>query len=528
MGGKRLEEAKAAEIVRDVEGQPGEITKLEKKEERERPQLLYDLTTLQRHANTRFGFSARRTLAAAQRLYEEHKAITYPRTSSRFLTGDLVAEIKPTAAMVGHNGAYSRAAEYVTSLEKLPLQRVVNDKKVEDHHALIPTRSEHDLSRMGQDELKVYDLVAKRFLAIFRPDAVFERTRVETTVAEHVFRTSGRRLVEAGWKAVYGEEAQGERGEEDSGGDQLLPKLEQGETVETRSVESLRKETQPPRRFTEASLLAAMETAGKDIEDVEVREAMKDSGIGTPATRASIIERLIDVGYIEREGRALLATEKGVQVIRLLGSHPLTSAGLTGDWERRLRLIEQGEDSRPAFMSDIGKFATETVQELDKLKDVKIERANLGPCPVCGRDIIENRKGYSCWSKDDPGCGFVIWKKKAGKILPQSVVKELIQSLRESRERGEDPGVGRTAKPVTGFRGRSGRTFRAKLKLEQDDQGKWRVEFDEDWAKEPPKDEEQVAEDQAAAAGAASADGDGTRADQNGVPQPEAQPAARR
>ena len=233
-----------------MEGQPGEITKLEKKEERERPQLLYDLTSLQRHANTLYGFAARRTLAAAQRLYEEHKAITYPRTNSRFLTGDMIAEIKPTAALVGKSGSYARAAQYVTSLERLPLGRVVNDKKVEDHHAIIPTRSEHNLGRMGQDELKVYDLVAKRFLAVFHPEAVFERTRVETTVAEHVFRTSGRRLIEPGWKAVYGEEATPSRADDDSGGDQLLPKLEQGEAVQTLSVESLRKETQPPRRFT--------------------------------------------------------------------------------------------------------------------------------------------------------------------------------------------------------------------------------------------------------------------------------------
>src|SRR5215210_7198795 len=419
MGGKRLKsEAEAATIVEAATGQPGDITKLEKKEERERAQLLYDLTSLQRHGNTLYGFSARRTLAAAQRLYEDHKAITYPRTNSRFLTGDMIPEIKPTAALVGRRSQYARAAEYVTSLDRLPLGRVVNDAKVEDHHALIPTRSEHDLSRMGQDELKVYDLVAKRFLAVFHPEAVFERTRVETTVVEHVFRTSGRRLVEAGWKAVYGEEAQREgAGDDDSGGDQLLPRLEQGERVETRSVESLRKETQPPRRFTEASLLAAMETAGKDIEDAELREAMKESGIGTPATRASIIERLIAVGYIEREGRALHATEKGVQVISLLGPHPLTSAEMTGDWERRLELIADGEESRPSFMNDIAKFTESTVQELDKLKGVKIERANLGPCPVCGKDVIENRKGYSCWTKDDPGCGFVIWKKKAGKNL---------------------------------------------------------------------------------------------------------------
>jgi DNA topoisomerase-3 len=229
-----------------------------------------------------------------------------------------------------------------------------------------------------------------------------------------------------------------------------------------------------------------METAGKEVEDAELRETMKDSGIGTPATRASIIERLVDVGYIERDGRALVATEKGIQVIRLLGEHQLTSPELTGSWERRLRLIEHGDDTRPAFMDDIKKFTTETVEELDKLKGVQIERAKLGPCPICGREITENRKGYSCWSREDPGCGFVIWKRKAGKSLPVSVAKELIESLRQSREAGEDPGVGRTEKAVTGFRSRAGRTFRAKLRLEQTDDGKWRVEFDEDWAKEPP------------------------------------------
>src|SRR3954447_10829223 len=467
-GGKRIAEDEAQRIVEAVTGRRGEIAKVDKKDERERVPLLYDLTSLQRHANTLYGFSARRTLSAAQRLYEEYKAITYPRTNSRFLPSDQIPEIKPTAELVGHNSEYTSAARYVTSLDKLPLGRVVNDERVEDHHALIPTRSEHDLERMGSDEKRIYDLVAKRFLAIFHPEAVFERTRVETTVAEHVFRTSGRRLLQAGWKSVYGAEADAPEGaDDDTGGDQLLPRLEQGEQADVKDVESMRKETQPSRRFMVASLLGVVETAGKDIDDVEVREAMKDSGIGTPATRAAIIERLIDVGYIEREGRALLATEKGVQVIRLLGPHALTSAELTGDWERRLALIEQGEDSRPAFMKDIAEFTTETVHELDKLKDVKIERANLGPCPVCGRDIIENRKGYSCWSKDDPGCGFVIWKRKAGKNLPPQVVKELMQSLKQSIDRGDDPPRGRTEKPVPGFKGRSGRTFRAKLKIER-------------------------------------------------------------
>ena len=473
MGGKRIAEDEAAKVVAACRDRRGEITKLEKKEERERPQLLYDLTSLQRHANSLYGFSARRTLGAAQKLYEDRKAITYPRTSSRFLTSDMIPEIKPTAALVGRNSEYARGASYVTGLDRLPLGRVVADAKVDDHHALIPTKSEHDLSRMGEDERKVYDLVAKRFLAVFHPEAVWERTRVETTVSEHVFRTSGRVLVEAGWKAVYGAEPDRGASDDDSGGDQALPRLEQGEEVDTRSVESIRKETQPPRRYTEASLLAAMETAGKDIEDSELREAMKDSGIGTPATRAAIIERLIQVAYVERDGRALHATDKGIQVIKLLGEHPLTSPELTGDWERRLGLIEQGEDRRPDFMRDITRFVEDTVKELDKLKGVKIERARLGPCPVCGREIIENRKGYSCWTKEDPGCGFVIWKRKAGKTLPVSVAKQLIEK-------------GRTEKPVTGFRGRSGRTFRAKLKLAQNDEGKWRVDFDEEWATGQP------------------------------------------
>ena len=265
----------------------------------------------------------------------------------------MVPEIKPTAELVGHNPPVPQGRRSTSrSLDKLPLGRVVNDKKVEDHHAIIPTKSEHDLSKMGADELKIYDLVTKRFLAIFHPEAVFERTRVETTVAEHVFRTSGRVLLEAGWRAGLRRGGLSPTASRTTtpAATRCLPKLEQGEDVETREVESLRKETQPPRRYTEASLLGAMETAGKDIEDAELREAMKDSGIGTPATRASIIERLLAVGYIEREGRALHATEKGIQVIRLLGEHPLTSPELTGDWERRLGLIEQGEDSRPAFM----------------------------------------------------------------------------------------------------------------------------------------------------------------------------------
>jgi DNA topoisomerase III len=472
--------AEAEAIVAAVRGQTGEITKLEKSTKKERAPLLYDLTSLQREANTRFGFSARRTLAAAQRLYEEHKALTYPRTNSRFLTGDMAGEIKPTAELVGKQREYARAAAYVTGLDTLPLNRVVNDAKVTDHHAIIPTRAEHRLERMSDDDKRVYDMVVRRFLAVFHPDAVFENTRLETTVASHVFRTRGRVLVVPGWRGVYGEGFEDRSGaDEDEGADQTLPKLAQGEAARTLEVASAEKETKPPRRYSDASLLAAMETAGKLVDDDELREAMKDSGIGTPATRAAIIERLIDVGYVERDARSLVCTEKGLNVIRLLEGHALTSPGLTGDWEHRLGRIEQGEETRERFMKDIAEFARGTVSELDaKLKEVRIPRANLGPCPICGQDIVENRKGYSCWSREDPGCGFVIWKSKAGKTLPQAVARELIST-------------GRTARPVTGFKGRSGKSFRARLALQQSEDGKWRVEFDEPWAREGAKPPEQ-------------------------------------
>jgi DNA topoisomerase-3 len=497
---KTAEEADA--IVAAVVDRPGKITKLDKVRRKERAPMLYDLTSLQRDAGSRFGFTARRTLAAAQRCYEEHKALTYPRTSSRYLTTDMIPEIKPTAQQVGSRAEYQAAARYVTGLDSLPLGRVVNNEKVADHHAIIPTNASHVLDKMSSDDRRIYDMVVRRFLAVFHPDAEFENTRIETTVATafdgedrpgagpHVFRTRGRVLLVPGWRGVYGELEDGE-GDEEEGRDQQLPKVEQGEDVKTLEIAGDEKVTKPPRRYSDASLLGAMETAGQLVDDDEAREAMKDAGIGTPATRASIIERLIDVGYTERDGRALLVTEKGLNVIRLLNGHELTSPSLTGEWEHKLAQIESGEVTRKSFMAGIAKFAETTVKRLDEtLKDVRIPRANLGPCPVCGRDISENRKGFSCWSKDDPGCGFVIWKNKAGKTLAPIVAKELIKT-------------GRTAKQVTGFKSRAGRNFRAKLALHQTEEGKWRVEFDEPWAqdglKAPAADEAAIEPDTTAA-----------------------------
>jgi len=466
---------RADEIVAKVSGKDGIVEKVERKEQSERAPLLYDLTSLQRDANRRFGFSARRTLQAAQSLYESKKAITYPRTSSRFLSGDLVPQLKPTAATLAPIAEYSAAARYVLDLDQLPLGRVVNDAKVDDHHAIVPTDIEHDVSAFSPDERRVFDLIARRFLAVFHPPARYARTTVVTLVEEERFRTRGKITLEAGWRAVYGleteEELKAKQSEEDSEGEGTeIPPLEQGQSVRCVEAEAEAKETKPPPRYTEATLLSAMETAGKLIDDEELREAMKDSGLGTPATRAETIETLIRREYIERAGRDLQATPKGIQVITMLEEHKLTSPELTGDWEKRLSDIEHGSGDREAFMSEIVGFAKETVEQIAALDKEKLrpERVELGLCPRCGEKtgeiIRENSRAYGCtsWkSREEPGCGFVIWKRVAGRTITPEVARQLMEE-------------GRTKEVLSGFRSRGGKPFRARLVFTQD--GK--VEFD--------------------------------------------------
>jgi len=471
----RLKDAKRAEeIAAKVSGAEGIVETVERKEQSERAPLLYDLTSLQRDANRRFGFSARRTLQAAQSLYEDKKAITYPRTSSRWLSGDLVAQLKPTAATLEPIGDYAEAARYVLGLQQLPLGRVVNDSKVDDHHAIIPTDVEHDLDRFSPDERRVFDLIARRFLAVFHPPARYARTTIVTLVEEERFRTRGKVTLEAGWRGVYGLEADADRqarqDEEAENESAELPQLEQGQTVKCTTSEVDAKETKPPPRYTEATLLSAMETAGKLVDDEELREAMKERGLGTPATRAETIETLIRREYIERVAKDLQPTPKGLQVITMLEEHPLTSPELTGDWEKRLTDIEHGNDDRDAFIKDIAGFTQSTVEQIAALDKEKLrpERVELGPCPRCGAEtgeiIKENSKAYGCtsWkSREEPGCGFVIWKRVAGRTLTPEIARQLLEE-------------GKTKEVISGFRSRAGKPFRARLVL--NDEGK--VEFD--------------------------------------------------
>ena len=472
----RLKEAKRAEeIATKVSGKDGVVESVERKEQSERAPLLYDLTSLQRDANRRFGFSARRTLQAAQSLYEDKKAITYPRTNSRWLSGDLVPQLKPTAATLQPIGEYAAGARYVLGLQQLPLARVVNDSKVSDHHAIIPTDVEHDVSRFSPDERRVFDLIARRFLAVFHPPARYARTTVVTLVEEERFRSRGKVTLEAGWRGVYGllsdAEAQQQRQDEEGENESAeLPPLEQGQTVKCASAEVEAKETKPPPRYTEATLLSAMETAGKLIDDEELREAMKESGLGTPATRAETIETLIRREYIERAGKDLTPTPKGLQVITMLEEHPLTSPELTGSWEKRLTDIEHGSDDRGKFIGDIAEFTRATVEKIAELDKEKLrpERVELGPCPRCGAEtgeiIKENSKAYGCtsWkSREETGCGFVIWKRVAGRTITPELARQLLEE-------------GKTKEVVSGFRSRAGKPFRARLVL--NDEGK--VEFD--------------------------------------------------
>jgi DNA topoisomerase III len=425
----RTSEHERAQAVADAaSGADASVLSVKRNERKTRPPLLYDLTSLQREANSRYGLSAQRTLAAAQRLYEgsSHGAvITYPRTRSQFLPSDQIPTLKRIAASLGGIPAYKPHAEYVAGLDVLPLARVVNDGKVDDHHAIIPTG---DLPRgeLSNDDRRVYDLICRRYLAVFHPEARFEDTEVVTEAGGSRFRTKGRRLLEAGWRGpAFGDEPAEPERKGDEEPEQTLPRIDEGERGTCTSAEVLEKQTKPPGRYTEASLLGAMETAGRAIDDEELREAMKDSGLGTPATRADTIERLLNVGYIEREGKALVATTKGRDTIELLGTHALTSAELTGSWEKRLSEIEHGQADRAGFMADIARF---TEQLVDYFREIRTE--SLGACPNGDGDVIENRSAFGCSSyksKKEPGCGFTIWKTQAGFTIDRDQVRALLE-----------------------------------------------------------------------------------------------------
>jgi DNA topoisomerase III len=458
----RLKERKAAEeIAAKVEGGTGTVRKAEKKTASEKPPLLYDLTELQRNANARYGFTAERTLRAAQALYEERKLITYPRTSSRYLSKDMVGGLKKRVEAAGSLPELAPFAEKLLGMQKLPVgKRIVDDAKVTDHHAIVPTGKKSS-GGLPPDEAKVYDLVARRFLAVFFPDARFENTTVVTEAKGETFLSKGRVVLEAGWRALYPDGVGGKREKEPP----VLPPVQVGQEWRVAKVGVKEGETKPPPRYSESALLGAMETAGKFVEDEELRQAMKESGLGTPATRAAIIERLIKVGYVERENKALVPTQKGRALISLLRESPLSSPELTGQWERRLAEMERGVQRRPDFMSDIKDFTVSLVESVRTMEGERLasrSREPLGVCPKCGSPVVETKKAYSCSAWKSSGCDFAIWKQVSGKRLSEAQAKQLLVK-------------GRTGQ-LKGFRSKAGKPYSAALKLDGDH--RVRLEFD--------------------------------------------------
>jgi DNA topoisomerase-3 len=455
-------EADARAIEQAVRGQTGHVSEESKPSTQSSP-LLYDLTTLQREANGRFGYSAKTTLSLAQALYEKHKALTYPRTDSRALPEDYLSVVKKTMAVLADGdlpGPLRELAKHAKQAIKAdyvkPMKRVFDNAKVSDHFAIIPTLQTP--THLSEAEAKLYDLVVKRFIAVFYPPAEYLVTTRTTTVGAHTFQTNGRVLVNAGWQAVYGKEVQDE--------DANLVPVTPDEAVRNVEVNVVALKTRPPARYTEATLLSAMEGAGKLIEDDDLRAAMHDKGLGTPATRAAIIEGLIFEKYMLREGRELVATAKAFQLMTLLRGldvEDLTKPELTGDWEHRLLEMEHGRLSRDAFMQDVAAMAQRIVRKAKEYDRDTIpgDYATLHtPCPNCGGVVKENYRRFACES-----CEFSITKIPGGRSFE---IAEAEAFLREKK-------IG----PLEGFRSKAGWPFSAELRLVFDDEIRnWKLEFD--------------------------------------------------
>jgi DNA topoisomerase-3 len=437
--------------------------------------LLYDLTSLQREANGRFGFSAKTTLQLAQSLYERHKALTYPRTDSRALPEDYLPTVKQTFEMLAGSGMKHLAPHAKTAIDNnyiRPSKRVFDNSKVSDHFAIIPTLlAPHGLSDAEQ---KLYDLVVRRFLAVFFPSAEFTVTTRITSSVGHHFKTEGKVLVKPGWMAVYGKEAAEDVTDAKEGdkGQNLVP-VREGETVRTETVEPKGLKTKPPARYSEATLLGAMEGAGKLVDDDELREAMQEKGLGTPATRAAIIEGLLTEKYMFREGREIIPTAKAFQLMTLLrglGVEELSKPELTGEWEYKLAQMEHGQLSRAAFMGEIAAMTERMVKKAKEYDRDTIpgNYATLStPCPNCGGVVKENYRRYGCTGADgsSEGCGFSFGKSPAGRTFEPDEAEQLLATKK----------IG----PLEGFRSKAGWPFVAEivLKYSEDDKN-WKLEFD--------------------------------------------------
>ncbi|MFD1711410.1 DNA topoisomerase III [Ottowia sp. GY511] len=471
-------QAEAQAIADAVRGKACSVTEESKPSTQASP-LLFDLTSLQREANGKFGFSAKTTLALAQSLYERHKALTYPRTDSRFLPEDYLKVARQTFEMLatGHQNHLAPYAKQALDQNYVkPTKRIFDNSKVSDHFAIIPTLQEP--GQLSEAERKLYDLVVRRFMAVFFPSAEYQvTTRITTASHEgqaYNFQSNGKVLVKPGWLAIYGKEADSEMEKKEGESSKTMVPVKAGELVRNESVEMRALQTRPPARYSEATLLGAMEGAGKFIEDDELREAMQEKGLGTPATRAAIIEGLITEKYILREGREMIPTAKAFQLMTLLRGlqvDELTRPALTGDWEYKLAQMEKGQLSRSAFMQDIAAMTEHIVKKAKEYDrdTVPGDYATLAtPCPHCGGIVKENYRRYACTGKSgsgDDACGFSFTKSPAGRTFEIAEAEALVR----------DKHIG----PLEGFRSKAGWPFVAEIALawSEEDQN-WKLEFD--------------------------------------------------
>lgn len=463
----------AQAIADAVRGKPATVTEESKPTTQASP-LLFDLTSLQREANGKFGYSAKTTLALAQSLYERHKALTYPRTDSRALPEDYLPVARQTFEMLAESSMRHLAPHARTALTNnyvRPSKRIFDNSKVSDHFAIIPTLQAP--SGLSEAEQKLYDLVVRRFMAVFFPSAEYTVTTRISTAAGHSFKTEGKVLVKPGWLAIYGKEAadEVEGGKDGDKGQNLVP-VKPGETVRTEQADPKGLKTKPPARYSEATLLGAMESAGKQIDDDELREAMQEKGLGTPATRAAIIEGLLTEKYMLREGREIIPTAKAFQLMTLLRGlevEELCRADLTGEWEFKLSQMEKGQLSRESFMADIAAMTERMVKKAKEYDRDTIpgDYATLeASCPNCGGVVKENYRRYACVGK--PGaepCGFSFGKSPAGRTFETAEAEALLR----------DKKIG----PLEGFRSKAGWPFTSEIVIKYDDEAhNYKLEFD--------------------------------------------------
>ena len=428
----------ADEKAKVVRKKPAVVERVTREEKRELPPQLFDLTGLQREANRILGFTADKTLKVAQSLYEGKKAITYPRTDSRFLPKDMVGRVYK--AMDSLAEPYSSLTRFIERKEgKLPFsRRVYDDAKVSDHHAIIPTPQTTDPAKLTPDERALFDLIVRRFVAAFCPAHVYEAMRVITLCEGERFKTLGRTALVDGWKQVY---QQPDKEEQEA----TLPALAEGDARTVAGASVKKDSTKPPPPHTDASLLLSMEQAGREIEDEALREQMKGAGLGTPATRAAIIERLIQVRYAQRRGKAIFATDKGEKLIEAVPDE-IASPEMTGRWEQALTQIAEGQRDTARFMEGIRRLsAFLTAYARDERKDLVFEKEVRGrggkvraavkvlegaACPLCGQPVQETDRAFGCtaWKA---GCPFTLWKdamtRAGGPRLTAAIAKRLLQ-----------------------------------------------------------------------------------------------------